>query len=239
MTTEAFMRYLQIARLAFSLVVLVAPHWALAQTRTADPVPGASARRGNSATARREDWQRVPDIFAALGVKPGSRIADLGSGEGWLTVQLATEVGPSGRVFAVDISESALTRLRKTVAKDKLRNVEIVLAADDDPRLPVETLDGVVILNAYHEVTKRVPVLDGVWRALKPGGLLVIVDNLPTDSTWSRDQQAARHGLALHFARAELEAQGFDIVSTDPKFIENKNGDRRQRQWMIVARRLP
>lgn len=230
------MRKPQIAGLAFSLVALVAPDWALAQTRTPAPVPGASGRRANNATVRREDWQRVPDIFAALGVKPGSRIADLGSGDGWLTVQLARELGPGGRVFAVDISESALNRLRETVAKDALRNVEIVLAADDDPRLPVGTLDGVVILNAYHEVTKRVPVLDGVRRALKPGGVLVIVDNLPTDSTWSREQQAARHGLGLDFARAELEAQGFDIVSTDPKFIYNKNGDHRQRQWMIVAR---
>lgn len=229
------MRTLHIARLALSVVALAAPDFALAQTRTPAPVPGASARRANNAPVRREDWQRVPDIFAALGVKPGGRFADLGSGDGWLTVQLARELGPGGRVFAVDISESALNRLRETVAKDALRNVEIVLAAEDDPRLPVGTLDGVVILNAYHEVTKRVPVLEGVRRALKPGGVLVIVDNLPTDSTWSREQQAARHGLALDFARAELEAQGFDIVSTDPKFIDNKSGDHR-RQWMIVAR---
>ena len=231
------MSRLHLARVVVSLVALVAPDWTLAQTRSPAPVPGASARRGNDATVRREDWQRVPDIFAALGVKPGSRIADLGSGDGWLTVLLARELGPSGRVFAVDISESALSRLKETVARDALRNVEIVLAADDDPRLPAGTLDGVVILNAYHEVTKRVPVLDGVRRALKPGGVLVVVDNLPTDSTWSREQQAARHGLALHFARAELEARGFDIVSTDPRFIENKNGDHGQRQWMIVARR--
>src|SRR5687768_8349392 len=229
------MRTIHIAKFALSLLILAAPHWALAQPRTPAPVPGSSARRGNSETVRREHWQRVPDIFAALGVKPGSRIADLGSGDGWLTLQLARELGPSGRVFAVDISESALNRLRETVAKDALRNVEIVLAADDDPRLPVGTLDGVVILNAYHEVTKRVPVLEGVRRALKPGGVLVIVDNLPTDSTWTREQQAARHGLGLDFARAELEAQGFDIVSTDPKFIDNRNGDHRQ-QWMIVAR---
>jgi ubiquinone/menaquinone biosynthesis C-methylase UbiE len=200
-------------------------------------VPGASARRGASGTERREDWQRVPEIFAALGVQAGSRIADLGSGDGWLTLQLAREVGSSGRVFAVDISESALNRLRETVAKDSLKNVEIVLAAEDDPRLPVGTLDGVVILNAYHEVTQRVPVLDAVRRALKPGGLLVIVDNLPTDSTWSREQQAARHGLALNFARDEVQAQGFDLVSTDPTFIDRTNSGHRQRQWLIVARR--
>ncbi len=232
------MRTLHIARLAFSLVFLAAPHWAFAQTRTPSPVPGASARRDNNGMGRREDWQRVPDLFAALGVKPGSRIADLGSGDGWLTVQLAREVGSNGRVFAVDISEPALNRLRETVGKDGLRNVEIVLAAEDDPRLPAGTLDGVVILNAYHEVTKRVPVLDAVQLALRPGGLLVIVYNFPTDSTWSREQQTARHGLGLNFAREELAAQGFDIVSTDPDFIGRENRDHR-RQWLLVARRLP
>ncbi len=230
------MRTAHIAKFALSLVVLAEPDWALAQTRTPAPVPGSSACRGNSETVRREDWQRVPQIFAALGVKPGSNIADLGSGDGWLTVQLAREVGSAGRVFAVDISESALNSLRKTVAKDALKNVEIVLAAEDDPRLPAGVLDGVVILNAYHEVTKRVPVLDAVRRALKPGGVLVIVDNFPTDSTWSRDQQTARHGLALNFARDEVQAQGFNVVSTDPTFIDDTNGAHR-RQWLIVARR--
>jgi hypothetical protein len=67
--------------------------------------------------------------------------------------------------------------------------------------------------------------------------VLVIVDNLPTDSLWSRQQQVSRHGLAMAFARDDLEAQGFEIVSTSPAFIEQKNGDHRQRQWMIVARR--
>jgi predicted methyltransferase len=208
----------------------------MAQTRTPSPVPGASARTGN-ATVRRDDWQRVPDIFTALGVKPGSRIADLGAGEGWLTTRLARQVGASGRVFAVDIDDGALNRLTETLVRDTLRNVEVVLAEDDDPRLPFGTLDGVVILNAYHEITKRVPVLEGVRRGLRPGGVLVIVDNLPTDSLWSRREQVSRHGLAMSFARDDLEAQGFEIVSTNPTFIEQKNGDHRQRQWMIVARR--
>lgn len=229
---------LRISRLAFSLLALIAPLSAIAQTRTPAPLPGASAATGNRAPVRREDWQRVPDIFTALGARPGSRIADLGSGEGWLTVRLARHVGATGRVFAVDISDAALNRLAETLTKDTLRNVEIVLAEDDDPRLPFGTLDGVVVVNAYHEVTKRVPVLEGVRRALRPGGVLVIVDNLPADSLRSRKDQVSRHSLALDFARDDLEAQGFEIVSTDPKFIDHQSGDHRQRQWMIVARRV-
>ena len=191
-----------------------------------------------AASTRRDDWQRPGDIFAALGATSGSRIADLGAGEGWLTVRLAKHVGPTGRVFASDISDEALTRLGENLTRDSLRNVELVLAEDDDPRLPFGTLDGVVILNAYHEMTQRVAVLDGVKRALRPGGLLVIVDNIPTDSTArTRKEQTSRHSLALEFARDDLEAQGFELVAQDPAFVDQRNGAMQHRQWMLVARR--
>src|SRR5688572_10564695 len=126
----------KLARLAFA-AVLFAPVATLAQTRTALP-PGATAPAAPA--VRRDDWQRVPDIFTALRATTGSRIADLGAGEGWLTQRLAKHVGPGGRVFAVDISEASLNRLAETIERDSLRNVELVLAEDDDPRLPFGTL---------------------------------------------------------------------------------------------------
>lgn len=226
----------QLVRLAACFTLVCTPLVLTAQDPTR-PAQGAAARSGESTSARREDWQRVPDIFAALSARPGSRIADLGAGDGWLTVQLARRVGPSGRVFAADISKAALDLLAKKMAKDTLRNVELVLAEEDDPRLPFGTLDGVVILNAYHEMTRHVPVLEGVKRALKPGGLLVIVDNIPRDSDRTRKAQVAAHDLAIDFARDDLEAQGFEIISSDPRFIDHMAGDHRQRQWLLVARR--
>lgn len=222
-------------KLALSLALL-APAGALAQARPATPA-GTATPPGTPPPVRRDDWQRVPDILAALHATTGSRIADLGAGEGWLTQRLARHVGPGGRVFAVDIDAGALDRLAETVAKDSLRNVELVLGEPDDPRLPYGTLDGVVIVNAYHEMTKRVPVLDGVLRALRPGGLLVIVDNAPPDSIQTRKAQTERHTLGLAFARDDLEAQGFEIVSADPAFIDRKMVDHSMRQWILVARR--
>ena len=215
--------------------VLTATEPAYAQVRSASP-QGAAAT--TSPPVRRDDWQRAADIFAALGALPGSRIADLGAGEGWLTLRLARQVGPSGRVFASDISADALSRLGETLTRDSLRNVELVLAEDDDPRLPFGTLDGVVILNAYHEMVERVAVLEGVKRALRPGGTLVIVDNVPADSAMrTRKEQTSRHSLGLDFARDDLEAHGFDIVSSDSAFVDQRNGAMQHRQWMIVARR--
>lgn len=222
-----------LTKLALTLV-LFAPSGALAQAR---PDAAAGAPAGNPPQVRRDDWQRVPDILLALNATTGSRIADLGAGEGWLTQRLARHVGPSGRVFAVDINAGALDRLAETVARDSLRNVELVLGEPDDPRLPYGTLDGVVIVNAYHEMTSRVPLLDGVLRALRPGGLLVIVDNTPPDSVQTRRAQTQRHALSLDFARDDLEAQGFEIVSADPAFIDRKMTEHSMRQWMLVARR--
>lgn len=207
-----------------------------AVTRTAHAQQGAATQSGT--TLSRDDWQRAPEIFAAVGARPGSRIADLGAGHGWLTTRLAKQVGPTGTVFAADVNENVLRQLATRIAGDStLRNVELILAEDDDPRLPFESLDGVVIVNAYHEMTKRVPVLNGILRALRPGGLLVIVDNIPDDSLTTRTRQVARHKLALDLARDDLEAHGFEIVSQVPKFTEYYMTDHWMRQWLLVARR--
>lgn len=211
-----------------------------AQTTPATPV-GAQARTtaGSPRTPEtRESWQRVPDILEALGATRGSRVADLGAGEGWLTTRLARHVGPEGRVFAVDISETALTNLAATVERDSLRNVELILGEADDPRLPYGSLDGVVILNAYHEMPQRIALLDAIKRALRPGGVLVIVDNVPADSVTLRQRQMANHSLGIDFADDDLQASGFEIVRRVPAFIVQSHGEHAHDQWLLVARRV-
>jgi ubiquinone/menaquinone biosynthesis C-methylase UbiE len=234
------MRTTDIVVLSFGLL-LAMPGLTAAQTRSPAPVSqGAPGAARTQPTERREDWQRAPDIFAALGVGAGSRVADLGSGQGWLTTRLAKAVGATGRVFASDIDPGALRTLAGTLARETIQNVELVLAEDDDPRLPFESLDGVVVVNAYHEMTKRVAVLDGIKRALVPGGKLVIVENTPHDTAFvTRKQQTEHHVIAIDFVRDDLEAQGFEILSVNPTFIDRKEGDHSHRQWMIVARVAP
>lgn len=206
------------------------PAPAIAQARTPTGAPRAPETR--------DSWQRVPDIFDALGATRGSRIADLGAGEGWLTTRLARQVGPEGRVFAVDISETALTNLAARLAGDSLRNVELILGEADDPRLPFGTLDGVVILNAYHEMPQRIALLDAIKRALRPGGVLVIVDNVPSDSVTVRLRQMANHSLGIDFADDDLQASGFEIVRRVPQFIVQSHGEHAHDQWMLIARRV-
>ena len=200
--------------------------------------PSQAATSAPRTPETRDSWQRVPDIFEALGATRGSRIADLGAGEGWLTTRLARQVGPEGRVFAVDISETALTNLATRLANDSLRNVELILGEADDPRLPFGTLDGVVILNAYHEMPQRIALLDAIKRALRPGGVLVIVDNVPADSVTVRLRQMANHSLGIEFADDDLQASGFEVVRRVPEFIVQRHGEHAHDQWMLVARRV-
>ncbi len=182
----------------------------------------------------RDEWQRVPDVLAALAIGDGSRVADVGAGSGYFTRHLAGQVGTTGRVFAVDISERALSQLRRLVEDEGLENVEVVRGDVDDPRLPDGALDAVLVVNAYHEMTEYEAMLSGMFRALKPGGRLVMLERGNTDSSRSRDRQMAEHEMSINLVAKELREAGFDILERDEHFTEN---ERHHRQWMLVARR--
>jgi len=188
---------------------------------------GASAQAERTS---RDSWQRVDDIFAALEVREGDRIADVGAGSGFFTFRLSPRVGDDGRVFAEDVSRRVLEELRETAEREGFTNVETILGETDDPRLPERSLDGVLMVNAYHEMYEHEAMLEGVKRALRPGGRLVILD-MPRDSTLSRQGQMGEHGLAIGIVVQDLVAGGFDVVAQHPDFVRSG----RNRQWMVVA----
>jgi len=192
----------------------------------------AQQARGSGGLPPRDEWQRVPEILAALGVTEGQRVADVAAGQGYLTKPLARHVGKAGRVYAVEIGEESLQALRELAQRDSFANVEVVAGTPTDPRLP-ENIDAAVILNSYHEMTDYAAMLEGIRRALKPGGRLVLVDNLflPGQGS-SREEQARRHALDPAFVDAELRAAGFEIVERQDGFIVQPFA-----QWLIVAKR--
>jgi predicted methyltransferase len=180
----------------------------------------------------RDEWQRVSDIIAALKVGDGQRVADIAAGQGDLTKPLSRHVGKSGRVYAVEIGDESLRALRELVARDSLSNVEVIASTPTDPRLP-EQLDGAVILNSYHELTDYAAMLEGIRRALRPGGVLVLVDNVHLAGHGpAREAQVGRHAIDPAFVDAELRVAGFEIVDRQDGFIVQPFP-----QWLIVARR--
>jgi predicted methyltransferase len=172
----------------------------------------------------RDSWQRVNDLFAAAGVRAGARIADVGSGDGFLTIRLAPAVGPAGKVYAVDIDAKVIDRLRQRLATAAITNVTVTLGAEDDPRLPIGTLDGALIVNAYHEMPSGIALLRHLHEALKPGGHLVLCEPTPRTPNQSRSTQMNDHVLDPDLIVEDLRTAGFHVLERQDRFAANLGG---------------
>jgi ubiquinone/menaquinone biosynthesis C-methylase UbiE len=117
-------------------------------------------------------------VIRDLGLKPGNRVADIGSGDGYFTLRLARAVGEQGHVFAVDVDASALAALKDRADQERLSNVTTVLSESTDTRLPPESVDVLFISDVLHEVPEalRLPLIRSAVSALKPGGYLYLID---------------------------------------------------------------
>ena len=111
---------------------------ALAGLALAAQAPGSS----------REEWQRPDDIVAALGLAPGSRVADVGAGDGFFIVRLARAVGNTGRVLAVDVAPKIIETLKQLIDKEKLTNVDVIQGEPNDPHLAPASVDAVLMVHA-------------------------------------------------------------------------------------------
>jgi SAM-dependent methyltransferase len=124
----------------------------------------------------RDLWQRPDQIMDALGVADGSVVADIGAGSGWFTIRLARRVGPQGLVYAEDVQTEMINAISRRVGREGLNNVKPVLGLKNDPRLPAQSIDAALMVDAYHEIENRVAVLANLARALKPQGRIGVVD---------------------------------------------------------------
>lgn len=191
-----------------------------------------------SADDSREKTEKVGDILDALQAGPGKRVADVGAGEGFYTFRIAKAVGPTGRVTAVDVSEKYLEKLRERLKQDNISNVDVVVGAVDDPRLPANSFDAVLIYNAYHEMTTPEPILKSILAALKPGGRLVMSEPLHDNvRSATRAEQLKDHEIGPNFVEQELLAAGFEIVEQRPDFLAFTSPGHKGGFWLIVARK--
>ena len=125
----------------------------------------------------RDAYQKPDQIMDELGIGDGSVVADLGAGGGWFTVRLARRVGPNGRVYAEDIQRQMIEAIHRRVEREGLSDRVILrLGTQLDPRLPENTLDAALIVDAYHEMEQPVVLLRNLARSLKPTGRVGIVN---------------------------------------------------------------
>ncbi len=124
----------------------------------------------------RDAWQRPDRVMDALGIADGSVVGDLGAGGGWFTIRLARRVGPNGIVYAEDVQPQMIEAIERRVRREGWRNVHAVLGTIKDPRLPADSLDAILIVEAYHEMEDPVTLLRNAGRALKPQGRIGVID---------------------------------------------------------------
>ncbi|WP_448585461.1 class I SAM-dependent methyltransferase [Thermaurantiacus sp.] len=146
-------------------------------------------------------------IVAALDLKPGMVVADVGAGTGAFMEPIARAVGSRGRYIGVDIDRDYVRIMTDRAQRLGLGNTEIVLSRPDDTRLGVGSVDLVVVIDAYHHFDPPGPMVASMRRALKPGGRLVVIDfdRRPTSPKWVRNHVRADRAT---FQR-EIEAGGF------------------------------
>jgi len=179
----------------------------------------------------------VEPVLKVLRAEVGEWIADVGAGSGSYTFPIAKAVGVEGRVYAADIDEkNAIRQLRQRVERYHVENVEVILSKPDDPMLPEGKLDAMLIVNAYHEIEPYETMLGRLKAALKAGGRLVIVDNMPGRTRGQpRDVQVKNHMIAPELVEAEVKRAGFQVESRNDDLDENTAMD--HTRWTIVARR--
>ena len=156
-----------------------------------------------------EDPDRAIDV---LKIQKGATVADIGAGSGYMTEKLSKKVGPMGRVYASDIQQGMIDLINKRIAKRKLTNVTPILSAQDDPRLPVEAVDLVLMVDVYHELSQPQLMLRHIKASLKPGGRLVLVEYRKEDPSIPIKPE---HKMSVAEARLEVEAEGFKLTQTN------------------------
>jgi len=114
-----------------------------------------------------------------FGIDPGMKVADLGSGAGFYSIVLSKAVGESGKVFAVDVQQSLLVKLKNQAVQENITNLDIVwgdIEEKNGSTLREESLDRVIIANTLFQTNHKDVVLNEAKRILKPKGMLLIVD---------------------------------------------------------------
>jgi len=154
--------------------------------------------------------ERTDLLLANLPIKPGDSVADIGAGTGYFSLPMANMVGAMGTVYAVDIQPEMLSIIEARSKAMSVVNITRVLATVDDPRLPNDTLNMVLFVDAYHEFEWPREVMSGVYNSLVSGGKVVLIEYRAEDPSVPIKRL---HKMSVKQARKELEAVGLVFVS--------------------------
>jgi ubiquinone/menaquinone biosynthesis C-methylase UbiE len=171
-----------------------------------------------AAPCRAQDtWQQEADRLAAL-LKwhSGSIVAEIGAGRGELTLAAAQRVGPSGKVYTTELDPNALNHLKGIAANHA--NIIVIQAADASTNLPSACCDSIFMRLVYHHLSKPAEIDASLFRSLKSGGRLAVIDETPRPGSTippGVPKNRGGHGIPQKILISELTAAGFHVESID------------------------
>ena len=137
-----------------------------------------------------------------LGIETGKDVADIGAGSGWFTIRAARRVGSSGLVYAVDINPEAVRYINRRIRDASLSNVKTILSKTDDPLLPKDAVDAVLLLKTYHEIANPIILLEHLRPALKQSARVGVID---------RNGNGTNHGVDRKIVVQEALQAGYRL----------------------------
>jgi SAM-dependent methyltransferase len=164
----------------------------------------------------RGERQRPRDIVDAMDLKPGGTVADVGTGVGFMLPYLSHAVGDTGKVIGEDIQSDFLDKAKTKAQLSRLSNVQFVQGTDRDPKLPADSLEGVLVLDVYHHFDYPEAMLEHIRDSLLSDGKLVIVEYFkrPGAMPGGDPNRAVQHiRLDQDDLIMEVESNGFRLVS--------------------------
>jgi SAM-dependent methyltransferase len=154
-------------------------------------------------------------IAELMVLRPGMAVADVGAGDGAWAEDLAERVGSTGQVYATEIHDDELEEIRERMEEAGLENVTIVRGDADDTHLPDACCDAILLRLVYHHLTDPEPMNASLHRALRPGGIVIVIDFEPKEH-WRRPEgvpDRGGHGVLPEDVITEMTAEGFSVVS--------------------------
>jgi len=155
---------------------------------------------GSLEDPKRDAYQKPQEVLAALDLKPGEIIADIGAGSGYFTFRLARHVSERGTIYAVDVTPDMILHINRVIRDLKVTNVASILADPDDPLLPVASVNRFFFSDSWHHIENQTKYLSLMKKMLKPNGEVVMID-------FDKKETPVGPPLKMRIAREDLIKQ--------------------------------